>query len=69
MALTRWGTAFLQLGALLLAIGILPVVVMETLFPGASMTVPILLSLSAAPLGGVCLVTGLVIWAIGAARR
>lgn len=69
MALKRWGTAFLQLGALLLAIGLLPMIIMGMLLPEAAMTVPILLSLSVAPLGALCLVTGLVMWAIGAVRR
>lgn len=69
MTLKRWGLAFLQLGVLLLAIGLLPVIVMGAIFPQAAMTVPILLSLSVAPLGALCFLTGLVMWAIGAARR
>lgn len=69
MRLSRWGIAFIQLGALLLAIGLVPMVVMATLFPDASALVPVLLSLSAAPLGGLCLLAGLVMWGIGAIRR
>ncbi|AEQ52167.1 hypothetical protein [Pelagibacterium halotolerans] len=69
MRLSRWGIAFMQLGVLLLAIGLLPLVVMATLFPGASTLVPVLLSLSVAPLGGLCLISGFVMWAIGTVRR
>ncbi|MAN77184.1 MAG: hypothetical protein CML24_08305 [Rhizobiales bacterium] len=69
MKLSRWGIAFIQLGALLLAIGLLPLGVMATLSPGASALVPVLLSLSVAPLGGLCLLAGLVMWGIGTLRR
>lgn len=69
MRLYRWGIAFIQLGALLLAVGLMPLVVMTTLFPGVSTLVPVLLSLSVAPLGALCLISGLAMWAIGAARR
>jgi|TARA_A100001391_G_scaffold49640_4_gene30039 hypothetical protein len=69
MRLSRWGIAFIQLGALLLAIGLVPLGIMATLFPGVSALVPVLLSLSVAPLGGLCLLAGLVMWGIGAVRR
>lgn len=69
MRLYRWGIAFIQLGALLLAIGLIPLVVMTLLFPGVSALVPVLLSLSVAPLGALCIISGLVMWAIGAAQR
>jgi hypothetical protein len=69
MRLSRWGIAFMQLGALLLAIGLLPLVVMATLFPGAPALVAVLLSLSVAPLGGLCVIAGLIMWGIGRFRR
>ena len=69
MRLSRWGIAFIQLGARLLAIGLVPFGIMATLFPGVSALVPVLLSLSVAPLGGLCLLAGLVMWGIGAVRR
>ena len=70
MSLARWGTAFLKLGLLLLAIGLLPALVMAVVFPSATpAAIPALLSLSVAPLGGICLLAGLAMWAIGAARR
>lgn len=68
MTLHHWGIAFIQLGALLLAIGLLPGVVLALLFPGTTSLVPVLLSLSVAPLGG-CLATGLIVWAAGKLRR
>lgn len=69
MTLQRWGIAFLQLAAILLAVGLLPVAVMSAFFPRGPSAVPILLSLSVAPLGALCLVIGLVMWAMGWARR
>lgn len=69
MTLKRWGIAFLQLGALLLAIGFVPVGLMTILSPSDPGALPILLSLSVAPLGAVCLIAGLLLWTIGAVRR
>lgn len=69
MTLKRWGIAFLQLGALLAAIGLGPLIVMGLLFPNASPLVPVLLSLTVAPLGGLSLVIGLSMWLIGLARQ
>ena len=69
MRLKRWGIAFLQLGALLLAIGLLPVLVTGLLFPGANPLVPILLSLTVAPLGAVSFALGLAMWGIGLVRQ
>lgn len=69
MSLKRWGIAFLQLGALLLAIGLLPALFMGVFMPTTAALVPALLSLTVAPLGAVCLIAGLVMWAIGWARR
>lgn len=69
MNMKRWGVAFLQLSAVLLAVGLVPVVLMTIISPSDPGTLPILLSLSVAPLGGVCLVSGLLLWVIGAVRR
>ncbi|WP_417583869.1 hypothetical protein [Pelagibacterium sp.] len=68
MTTFRWGIAFIQLGMLLLAIGLVPLAIMALLFPGVSNLVPVLLSLSVAPLGGLCLIAGLVMWGIGKVR-
>jgi len=69
MSLKRWGIAFLQLGALLLAIGLLPALFMGLVMPTTPAPVPALLSLSVAPLGAVCFIAGLVTWALGLVRR
>lgn len=69
MSLKRWGIAFLQLGALLLAIGLLPALFMGLFMPSTAALVPALLSLTVAPLGAVCLTAGLLMWAFGLARR
>lgn len=69
MSLQRWGTAFLQLGALLAAIGLLPALVMALFFPHGPSAVPVLLSLSVAPLGLVCLATGGLMWLVALLRR
>lgn len=69
MTLARWGMAFLQLGALLLAIGLLPALFMAIFMPATPALVPVLLSLSVAPLGAVCFIAGLLMWAVGLARR
>jgi len=69
MTLKRWGTAFLQLAALLLAIGLLPLVALGLFFPGAPSMLPVLLSLTVAPLGGLSLVIGLTMWLVGLVRQ
>lgn len=68
MSLKRWGIAFLQLGGLLLAVGLLPALFMAIVMPAAPALVPALLSLSAAPLGALCALIGLLMWLIGVVR-
>lgn len=69
MSLQRWGLAFVQLGALLLAIGLLPAVFMAIFLPSTPALIPALLSVSVAPPGAVCFTVGLLMWGIGLARR
>jgi hypothetical protein len=69
MSLQRWGVAFLQLGTLLLAIGLLPSVFMAVFLPTTPALIPALLSVSVAPPGAVCFTVGLLMWGIGLARR
>lgn len=68
MTLARWGVAFLRLGALLLAIGLVPALFVAVFMPATPPLIPALLSLSVAPLGAVCLIAGLLMWALGRAR-
>lgn len=69
MTLKRWSYAFLQLGALLLAIGLLPALAMMVLAPTRSAMVPALLSFTVAPLGAVALLAGVLMWTVAAVRR
>lgn len=69
MSLKRWSFAFMQLGLLLLAIGLLPALGMMIFAPGSNALLPALLSLTVAPLGGLCLATGLVMWLVAMVRR
>lgn len=69
MTLKRWGIAFLQLGGLLLAIGLLPALAMMALAPGVQAMLPALLSLTVAPLGFVCFLADVAMWTVGLAKR
>lgn len=66
MSLYRWSLAFLQLGVLLLAIGVLPEAI-AWLF-GARPTFTALLLLSIGPLGGLVTITGLLMLAVALLR-
>ena len=68
MTFKRWGLAFIRLGALLLAIGVLPAIIMAVLMPSATL-IPTLLLLSVAPLGAVVTAAGLVMWLVALLRR
>ncbi|WP_196257929.1 hypothetical protein [Pelagibacterium limicola] len=68
MTLRRWSFAFLQLGGLLLAIGLLPAIAMMAVAPGADAMVPVLLSLTVAPLGVVCFLVGVGMWMVALKR-
>lgn len=69
MSLSRWGVAFIRLGLVLLAVGLLPALFMGLFMPATPALIPALLSLSVAPLGGLCLFAGLVMWTIALVRR
>lgn len=69
MSLSRWGIAFIRLGLLLLAVGLLPALFMGFFMPATPAVIPALLSLSVGPLGALCLLAGLVMWMIALVRR
>ncbi len=69
MTLKRWSYAFLQLSAVLLVVGLAPIIVMSALSPSSPGLVAVLLSLSVAPLGGVCFAAGLLMLVIALIRR
>ena len=69
MTTQRWAIAFLQLGLLLLAVGALPALVMGILAPTSNALLPMLLSLTVAPLGALVILTGAVLWVAGRLQR
>lgn len=69
MTLKRWSFAFLQLGGLLVAIGLLPAIAMGALAPSTDALLPALLSLTVAPLGFVCFLTGVAMFMVWLAKK
>lgn len=67
--MTVWSYVFLKLGLLLLVLGLAPVLITGLLFPGADPLVPVLLSLSVAPLGALSLLAGAIMWVVGRIQR
>jgi hypothetical protein len=67
--MTVWSYVFLKLGLLLLVLGAAPVLITGLLFPGADPLVPVLLSLSVAPLGALTLLAGAIMWVAGRLQR
>jgi hypothetical protein len=67
--MTVWSYVFLKLGLLLLVLGAAPVLIAGLLFPGADPLVPVLLSLSVAPLGALSLLAGAIMWVVGRIQR
>ncbi len=67
--MTVWSHVLLKLGLLLLVIGAVPAIAMGLFFPGADPLIPGLLSLSVAPLGFFCLLTGVIMWLVGRFNR
>jgi hypothetical protein len=67
--MTVWSYVFLKLGLLLLILGAAPALIAGLFFPGADPLVPVLLSLSVAPLGALALLAGAIMWVAGRLRR
>lgn len=64
-----WAKAFLRLGLVLLAIGVLPVVAFAVFLPQADPLIPAMLSLTIAPLGVVVLVVAFILFLVAVFRR
>jgi hypothetical protein len=64
-----WAKLFLRLALVLLAVGLLPLLAVGTLFTGVSPLVPVLLSVLVAPLGVLCLVVSLILFLAAVLRR
>jgi hypothetical protein len=64
MTLNRWARMFLVTGGIMFSIGMVPLLMVNFLFPGSTSLIPMMLSLLVAPVGALILATGLVIWAV-----
>jgi polyferredoxin len=64
-----WAKIWLRLGAVLLLVGIAPLLVQQYVLPDISPIVPVLLSVMVAPLGALCLVVGVILFLVAWARR
>ena len=67
--LTLWAKLFLRLGLVLLAIGLLPLLAIGTLFTDVSPVIPVMLSLSVAPLGVLATLVALILYLAALLRR
>lgn len=64
-----WAQLFLRLALVLLAIGLVPLVLVGTIFHDVSPLIPVMLSLLVAPLGALCLLVSLILFLAAALRR
>jgi hypothetical protein len=67
--LVAWGKVLLRLGAVLLAVGLLPLLATQYLFTGFDQLIPILLAFSVAPLGGAIVLIALILFLAALLRR
>jgi polyferredoxin len=67
--LTFWAKAMARLGFVLLAIGLLPLLAIGTLFTGVSPVIPVMLSLSVAPLGVLAVLASAILFLAALVRR
>lgn len=67
--LTIWAKLFLRLAIVLLAVGLVPILAVATIFSGVSPLIPVMLSLLVAPLGALCLLVSLILFLAAALRR
>jgi hypothetical protein len=64
-----WAKLTLRLALVLLAVGLLPVIAIGTLFSGLSPVIPVMLSVTVAPLGAFCLLAALILFLAAWVRR
>lgn len=67
--LQLWAKLFLRLALVLLAIGLLPLLAVATIFTELSPLIPVMLSLLVGPLGALCLLVSLTLFLAAALRR
>ena len=64
-----WAKLTLRLGLVLLAVGVLPALAVQYVFPGVDPLIPALLLFSVAPLGVIVLATALILFLVALVRR
>jgi hypothetical protein len=67
--LMAWCKLVLRLGLVLLAVGLGPLIATQYIFTDVDQLVPVLLSLSVAPLGALALLVALILFLAALARR
>jgi polyferredoxin len=67
--LTIWSRMLLRLAVLLLALGLVPLLVVGTVLPQFDPLIPVMLSLTLAPLGAVLLVVAVILFLAALVRR
>jgi len=64
-----WAKLFLRLAIVLLAVGLIPVLAVGTIFSGVSPLIPVMLSFLVAPLGALSLLVSLILFLAAVLRR
>ena len=64
-----WAKLFLRLAIVLLAVGLIPVLAVGTIFTDVSPLIPVMLSFLVAPLGALSLLVSLILFLAAALRR
>lgn len=69
MSLNRWARAFLLMGAIMSAIGIVPLLIVGTLIPNLKTVLPDLLFFLVTPIGVFILIVGIILWLVALIRK
>jgi hypothetical protein len=64
-----WAKITLRLAVVLLAIGLMPLLALQFLWPSMDPVVPVLLSVMVAPLGAVCLAVAIILFLVVLVRK
>lgn len=68
-AVKIWAKLFLRLGIVLLAVGLIPLLLTATVLTTWDQVIPVILSLSAAPLGALCVLVAFILFLAALLRR
>jgi len=69
MSLQRWAYAFLTMGGIMVALGLVPVLVVGSFLPGLNSVLPGMLFFLVTPIGAFALLAGIVMWLVSLVRR